>query len=267
MNRSTIGRRYGLIPSLPSPHYDKYTHYLTDSSLPPKVDALQEHLPPVIDQMQVGMCTGCGTSRALKTLLNSVDYKWAFTPSALDIYAKVRTFEGTALTDDSGASIADVMTVINQQGVAPEDSNTEWSWPFSASDDRWQQQPPEACEKDAGLHKLVKFSKVPQDINSIKTALLNGHPVVIGISVFQSFESAEVAKTGVIPMPGWPILDKLLGGHCLFLWGYGNYDATHADGRNSWGKSWGANGDFHIPFAYLTNPNLCSDLWSLEVIE
>lgn len=266
MNRSTIGRRYGLIPSLPSPHYLKFPYLATGAALPAVCNELEQYLPPVIDQMQVGMCTGCGTSRALKTLLNSIDYKWNFTPSALDIYAKVRTFEGQPLTNDSGASIADVMTVLSEQGVCPEDSSKVWSWPFSASDGRWQEQPPEECETDALKHKLVQFRKIDQNVDSIKTVLASGYPVVIGISVYQSFESKAVAETGVIPMPGLPFLDPLLGGHCLFLWGYGNYDADHADGRNSWSDKWGDKGNFHIPFAYLTDPNLTSDLWSVEVV-
>jgi hypothetical protein len=228
-----------------------------------------------IDQMQVGMCTGCGSSRALKNYLDSVGYKWPFTPSALDLYAKVRAFEGTDLSVDSGASIADVFTVLNTLGVCPEDSNPEWSWPFSASDNRWQEMPPAECDKDAALHKVVKFYRVPQDVNSIKTALYRGFPVVIGISVFQSFEAPEVAQSGVIPMPGLSFLDPLLGGHCLRLDAYGMHDPNYADGVNSWGQGWGdswagfpdkGKGRFHIPFSYLCDPNLTSDIWAIQVL-
>lgn len=272
-----MNRRYGLKPSLPSPHYLRFGNehrILSADELPESSTDLVPYTPSAIDQMEVGMCTGCGTSRALKTFLASEDYKWPFMPSALDIYAKVRQYEGVALTEDSGASIADVFNVINSQGVCPEDSNIEWSWPFSASDSRWQQAPPPACDKDAALHKVVKFMKVAQDINSIKSALFSGFPVVIGISVFKSFESDKVADSGVIPMPGH-IFDTLMGGHCLYLDAYGMLDEDHADGMNSWGQ-WGdvldknnpqrGKGRFHIPFKYLCDPNLTSELFAIQVM-
>ena len=271
-------RKYGLIPTERTSKDFRFEHEVAaphKSELPAQFTGLVGYSPKAIDQMSVGMCTGCGTSRALKNLLDSVNYKWPFTPSALDIYAKARLRAGNKLTDDTGASIKDVFDVINELGVCPEDSNKEWSWPFSASDDRWQEMPPEACQKDAALHKVIKYMRVKRDENSIKTALYMGFPLVIGIAVHQSFESKEVAKTGVIPMPGFPFFDPLLGYHCLRLDGYGMHTPDYADGVNSWGQSWGdewvgyegkGRGRFHIPFKYLTNHSLTSDIWAVQVM-
>lgn len=278
MNRSTINRKYGLKPSLPSPHHLRFEReHKVQAALPTMDTSLVPYSPVAIDQMQVGMCTGAGTSRALKNYLASESYKWPFMPSALDIYQKVRTFEGvTDLTQDTGASIADVFTVINTMGVCPEDSNAEWSWPFSASDDRWTLVPPPACEKDAALHKVIKYMKVNPDPDSIKSALFQGFPLVIGISVFKSFESDSVAKTGIIPMPGFKLFDPLMGGHCLRVDAFGMFDPDHVDGINSWGP-WGSAhtpadpnkglGRFHLPFKYLCNTDLTSDIWAIEVMD
>jgi hypothetical protein len=271
MNRSKIGRRYGLVPSLPNPRQMKLI--LRMAGLPASDTKLVAFSPMAIDQLDVGMCTGCGTSRALKNYIDYAKHKWTFTPSALDIYAKVRQFENTPLTQDSGASIGDVFTVLNEQGVCPEDSNAEWSWPFSASDNRWQEAPPPACTVDALQHKLVQFYRVAPDPDAIKTALFQGFPMVIGISVFDSFESDAVAATGVIPIPA--PTEQLLGGHCLRLDAYGMLDPNHADGVNSWGQEWGdawaafpdkGRGRFHIPFQYLCDPTLTSDLWAIQVL-
>ena len=276
MNRSTIGRRYGLHPTLPDPMHECFHNHSViqrSADMPAGCMTLVLSSPMAIDQMKVGMCTGCGTSRALKNRMAFLKYQWPFMPSSLDIYAKVRQFEGTPLTTDSGASIGDIMTVLNEQGVCPEDSNPTWSWAFSASDDRWQQAPPPACDTNALKHKLIKFLKLNQDVDSIKTALFNGFPVIIGIAVHESFESDKVAQTGIVPMPGW--FDRVLGGHCLRLDAWGMYNADYADGVNSWGQEWGdtwtgfpqkGRGRFHIPFEYLVNPNLTSDLWAVEIV-
>lgn len=181
--------------------------------LPKTCDLLTPYKPPHVDQMSVGMCTGCGSTRAAKTRMNYVGYKWPYTPSALYLYAKVREFEGTPLTEDSGASIKDIFNVWNKQGVCPEDSNPEWSWPFSASDGRWMVPPPKACEENATTHKMVKYMRLDHTEQDIKSALCQGFPIVIGIAVYSSMMSSRTASSGVISKPKF--LDTLEGYHCF----------------------------------------------------
>jgi C1A family cysteine protease len=97
----------------------------------------------------------------------------------------------------------------------------------------------------------------------MKSYLSTGFPFIVGISVYASFESQSVAKTGIVPMPGPK--DFLLGGHAVLVCGYND---NLINGmwivRNSWGSSWGDKGYFYLPYNYLTNPNLCSELWCIE---
>ena len=48
--------------------------------------------------------------------------------------------------------------------------------------------------------------------------LADGCPIVFGFSVYESFESADVAHTGVVPLP--PRGETLVGGHAVVAVGY-----------------------------------------------
>ena len=37
--------------------------------------------------------------------------------------------------------------------------------------------------------------------------------------------------------------------------------------RNSWGRKWGMNGYFTLPYAYLTDGNLASDFWTIRIVQ
>ena len=94
----------------------------------------------------------------------------------------------------------------------------------------------------------------------MKTSLVNGFPFVVGISIYSSFESYNVYATGIIPMPSK--YDKLLGGHTVLCCGYDDSKQVWIM-RNSWGVNWGDNGYFYLPYLYLLDSSLSTDLWNI----
>src|SRR5438132_1613928 len=77
-----------------------------------------------------------------------------------------------------------------------------------------------------------------------------GFPFVFGLSVYESFETEEVAKTGDAPLPAHG--EKLLGGHAVLAVGYDDSTGRFQI-RNSWGEGWGKEGYFTLPYEYLTD--------------
>jgi C1A family cysteine protease len=96
----------------------------------------------------------------------------------------------------------------------------------------------------------------------MKSCLAEGYPFVFGFTVYESFESEEVAKTGKMIMPKKG--EAQVGGHAVIAVGY---SGSRFIVRNSWGTSWGMAGYFTMPFDYLLDENLSDDFWTIRLVE
>lgn len=224
------------------------------ASLPSKVD-LRPQMPPIGDQGQLGSCTAWASTAAYRYELDRQKLP-DFEPSELAQYYWTRGLEGTTKSD-AGGTIRDAVKVLATRGAAPESL-----WPYDVK--QFAKAPPSTVTKAAGTHLALEYQSVPQTLAAVKGALAAGYPVVIGISVYASFESDTVAKTGVVPMPG--TREQMLGGHALLLVGYD--DATSRfTVRNSWGTGFGDKGYVYLPYAYVVSSKLASDFWVLHSVE
>ena len=93
-----------------------------------------------------------------------------------------------------------------------------------------------------------------------QTLLASNLPFGCGIPVYESFESAAVAKTGMVPMPNTKT-EQLMGGHAIVICGIDTARQL-AICRNSWNTDWGMAGYFMLPLAYLVK--LASDFWVVQ---
>ncbi len=251
-------RRYGWKPDVPD-HRDLVYRPRRTVPVPADLDMRAEQ-PPIFDQGQLGSCTGNGIAAELEAqALAQSEQLTAL--SRLFIYYNERAAEGT-VTEDAGASIRDGIKSVGAQGVCPESE-----WPYNLR--KFAVKPPKHCYTDALKLKAIQYSSVPQDLNSIKGALASGRGIVFGISVYESFESDEVAKTGLVPMPD--ATESLCGGHCVRLVGYtdngiNGIPSQHFIGANSWGTTWGLAGYFAIPYAYVASQSLADDLWVVTAV-
>jgi C1A family cysteine protease len=207
------------------------------------------------NQGQLGSCTANGIAGAIQYDRMKQNLKPDFTPSRLFIYYNERVIEGT-VKSDSGAQIRDGIKVVAKEGDCPE---TEWPYVIT----KFINKPTAQCYKDALKYKAIQYQRVAQNVNQMKGCLASGYPFVYGFTVYESFESKSVAKTGVVPMPASG--EKILGGHCVLAVGYDDAQQRFI-ARNSWGTTWGLQGYFTVPYAYLTDPNLSSDFWTIRLI-
>lgn len=249
------GHSYGWVPDLPD-HRDFLfaAPVETIAALPTSVD-LRPNCPPVYDQGQLGSCTANAIGGALQFEQVKQGLR-SFIPSRLFIYYNERVIEGTVGTD-SGAQIRDGVKSVGNIGACP-----ETDWPYDIA--QFAQKPPQVpAYRDAPLGKALLYHRVPQILGQMKGCLASGYPFVFGFTVYESFESNQVAQTGVAPMPAPG--ERVLGGHAVVAVGY--EDKTQRfTARNSWGAGWGMNGYFTIPYAYLTDSNLADDFWTIRLV-
>ena len=247
-------KKYSWVRDLPDYRDFKYSPTVSGTSLPVSVD-LRNTCPPVLDQGQLGSCTANSIANAFYFDELKQKESSAFLPSRLFIYYNERVLEGT-VKQDSGAQIRDGFKTIATQGVVSEKS---WSYIIS----KFKTKPSATLYKNALKTKAISYHSVAQNLIDMKSCLSEGFPIVIGFSVYSSFESNSVAQSGIVPMPSKS--EQLLGGHAVLVVGYDDNTQRFLV-QNSWGTSWGQSGFFTIPYAYLTNPNLASDFWTLRTV-
>lgn len=246
--------KYGWIPDLPDQRDFLYAKLSPEiPSLPTHVD-LRQGCTPVENQGELGSCTanalvGNLEFLKMKSLQKEIDF------SRLFVYYNERVIEHTTNTD-SGAQLRDGIKTLAKAGDC-----TETVWPYDVS--QFANEPPEAAYAEALNYQILSYYRL-QTLSEMKHTLSSGFPFVFGFAVYESFESIDVSKTGIVPMP--QASEHMLGGHAVMAVGYED-ETERFIARNSWGSKWGDKGYFYMPFSYLTNSSLASDFWTIRDME
>lgn len=237
---SKNNRRYGFFPSLPDALTPRFK-FTAPLAIPPSVD-LTPWCGPVKDQGQLGACTAFAGTGYLEYLYRRFKNQQPVL-SPLFLYYKEREADGDLGQGDTGSFGSTTVKVINQVGVCEESVD-----PYDIS--QFETAPTDAQIADAANWKAGAYHAM--DTPDIRFSVASNYPVLIGISVYDSFESSDWGSDWTMPAPS----GSLLGGHEIYIKGYD--DTRQAfDVRNSWGTGWGRSGDFWLPYTLL--PQILSE--------
>lgn len=260
---------YGWIRDIAKSYQAKYrlARKVVRDDRPALVDFRKDPLgvPPILDQLALSACTANSVAGTIRYLQMKEKLTRIFTPSRLAIYYWERARDGQT-DNDAGATIEDQMAVVKTIG-APDEA----LWPYDV--DQLTVEPPASVLAAAATDIVPQELLIVDGIDGIMDSLEQRRPVSLGFVVYSSFESTEVAITGMVPMPvlkSWRKLrlfglDTVSGGHAVWACGYDQVRKLLIC-CNSWGTHWGDAGFFYLPFDYVADGNLSGPYYSVQLV-
>lgn len=247
-------RHFGCIRDKPDPRDHAYAVPAEFLNARPKQVDLRPLCPPVYDQRPLQSCTANAAAAAIQFERRRLKLKPDFIPSRLFIYYNERKMLGTE-GQDGGAPLREAVKSLAKLGDCPEEG-----WPYAAP--KVNEAPPERCYKDAVKYKDVHYARLIQDLAHLQACLASGRPFIFAFGVYESFDSPAAAGACMppVPKPG----EKFQGNHAVMAVGYDDAGQRFIL-RNSWGPHWGQDGYFYLPYAYVTDPKLAGDFWTVEL--
>lgn len=240
---------YGWHPDLEDQRDYKYASVRKVVKLPQFVD-LRPKCSAVEDQGNLGSCTANAGVGLLEFMDAKPDNAYV-NLSRLFLYYNTRLLEGN-VGFDSGCTIRTTLKAIAKYGVC-----AETYWPYVISKFRTK---PSARAYINALKRVIPGYYKLRTLGEVKASIAEGIPVMFGFTVYENFESSEVARTGVLEMPG--VCEAPLGGHCVLAVGYNDLTQKLIV-RNSWGVEWGQAGYFLMPYQYVTD-KIATDFWTVR---
>jgi C1A family cysteine protease len=237
-----------------------FRDYFKAQPLPQSID-LRCKMQPIYNQGQLGSCQSHAAD-AIDAYIKG----YSFTPSHLFTYYNVRTIEGT-VDEDGGGTLSDTCDALKKYGTC---DSLLWAYDIS----KFKDKPPETAYANATMDKdsLTDYYRV-ETIDEAKQALAAGHLPLIGVKIYENFETADCMSTGIVPSPKGTIE----GGHALVIVAYCDVTPkksclldklmgkTASKGyfiiRNSWGTGIGLNGSGYFQCSYEVFEKLITDMW------
>lgn len=247
-------RKFGLIGPDKRDRRDFILTYSPKLKLPRKAD-LRSMCPGVFDQGNLGSCVANACIGAmLFNDKNDGDDKYTVL-SRLMLYYLCRQVDGSNVNDDTGTYARTAVKCLAKFGTCS-DSILPYIEP------RFAERPSHPCFDDAYRRRIFAYHRIIS-LFDMKACLAAGKPFVLGIPIFESFESDKATRFGDIPMPKRN--ESLRGYHAIYCCGYDD-QRGQVTCANSWGVNWGDQGFFVLLYEYLEKyvvPEGKGDCWTI----
>ena len=221
------------------------------NALPSTID-LRSQWGDLFDQGDIGSCVSNSVGYQLRYLIRKSTGK-IINMSRLFIYYNGRSISGYPVNQDTGLTMRNGFKSVTSYG-APQ----ETMWPYITSD--FADKPSDAAYKSAAGNRNLAYYSVAQNLNEIKKCLKDGYAISFGITLFSSFMTTTVARSGKIPVPNQSV-EQRVGGHAMTIIGYEDATSTFII-ANSWGQAWGDGGFCHMPYSMILDTSMVGDLWT-----
>lgn len=214
------------------------------SSILPKSADLKKYFPPIKNQGKQGACSSFSLTSVFEYFINNETHQNDDMSEAY-VYYNAREIQGDTSIDE-GVNLYDVIRGMASKGVCLEDL-----CPYDSS--VFDKRPSDEAYEDGKGHTVTTAKDIPISVETVKSAINEGYPVV---GCFRIFESLQENTSGYIPMP----TDNERSSeeekfHAMVICGY-NDKHGHFIVRNSWGTDFGDKGYCYLPYSYLRDSDL-----------
>lgn len=240
---------YGWIRDKPDFRDYAFRRFQAPVSIPRKFDFVDE-CPPVKNQFQVGTCAAFATTtlKEHQEIVRGLQY----TPlSPRFVFTEGTQAEGRL--GQQGMEIRDGLDVLRNMGTP-----LESDCPYNGGQNAFDLCESPQCLQDAANNKIGGYAKL-DNVSQICQALSQHIGVVMGVTVYDSWETQEVDADGIIAYNE----GQEKGGHALFDCGF-DLDALNGTGwvvfENSWDVTWAQNNPYQAGFGCLALDALQADL-------
>lgn len=253
---SPAGRRYGYKKDAPDHRDFGLAHAGLQRASIPKASNLSL-MGAVIDQGQQGSCTAHATVSDREFLhwkeiarrggTVAPPAAGMFSPSF--VYYLERLEDGSLSQGDCGSTGRTSCTVLRKYGCA-----LRSVMPYSDSD--CATAPSQDQLTEAKTYATGQYHRLGT-VEDMKSCIASGYNFRIGFTVYESFES--VGPDGLwTPSTN----ETVLGGHEVLAIGYDDsVNGGSFQVRNSWGASWGQDGNFYMRYEDAANSDVLMDAW------
>lgn len=246
-------KKYKLLPSvIEEPLQETYSeHEIKQSSID-----LRKNFSRIKNQGQQGSCLAFALTSIFEYMMK-VNKQTECDLSEAFLYYNARNMDNNndvSTKEDTGSRFKPAMDSLIKYGIS-----LEKYWPYN--DEVYSNKPTEEAYRDAETRKLIKAVNVNRNSNAIKSALADGYPVAVSLTLCPSFYN----NGAYITVPSKEEIDDIKENdskndvihrcHAMVIVGYSE-DLRMFLVRNSWGDNWGDKGYCYIPYAYIDNNDL-----------